>query len=129
MKKRKTKIIGVIGTRKRDSAKAFYKTFKTFKKIYKKGDSICSGLCPEGGDRFAVIIAEIYRLPKDKIIWFPADWEKYGKQAGFIRNGDIAKTSDVLIACVAKDRKGGTEDTIRKWNKLHSKKHNLKIVL
>jgi hypothetical protein len=27
--------------------------------IYKKGDSICSGCCPKGGDRFAEIIADL----------------------------------------------------------------------
>ena len=125
----KNKVIGVIGTRERDNPSAFFKVFKTFKKVYKKGDSICSGLCPEGGDRFAVIIADIYKLPKDKIKWFPADWDQYGKSAGYIRNTSIAKTSDVLIACVSKKRKGGTEDTISKWNKYHSKKHLLKIIV
>jgi hypothetical protein len=122
------KVIGVIGTRQRDTPKDFLKTLKAFKKVYKKGDSICSGLCPEGGDRFAVIIADIYRLTQNKIIWHPAEWEEYGKKAGFIRNTYIAKDSDVLIACVSKDRKGGTEDTIKKWNKTHEDKSRLKIV-
>ena len=49
------------------------------------------------------------------IFIFHADWEKFGRGAGFVRNGDIANNSDVLIACVAKDRKGGTEDTIGKF--------------
>ena len=42
--------------------------------------------------------------------------------AGFVRNGDIAKDSDVLIACVAPDRTGGTEDTIKKFLKLKTEK-------
>ena len=29
---------------------------------------------------------------------FPADWDKYGKRAGFIRNEDIIKNSDCVIA-------------------------------
>ena len=31
--------------------------------------------------------------------------------------GDIAEKSDVLVACVTKDRTGGTEDTIKKFLK------------
>ena len=29
---------------------------------------------------------------------FPADWTKYGKRAGFLRNEEMAQYSDVLIA-------------------------------
>lgn len=29
---------------------------------------------------------------------FPAEWSKYGKQAGYIRNQDMAKYSDMLVA-------------------------------
>jgi hypothetical protein len=29
---------------------------------------------------------------------FPADWDKHGKGAGFIRNNEMAKYADVLIA-------------------------------
>jgi hypothetical protein len=29
---------------------------------------------------------------------FPADWEKFGKRAGFVRNADIVKNSDFVVA-------------------------------
>ena len=29
---------------------------------------------------------------------FPAEWDKYGKRAGFIRNEDIIKNADFVIA-------------------------------
>lgn len=45
----------------------------------------------------------------------------------YARNTLIAQDSDKLIACVAPDRKGGTEDTIKKFVKLHGK-DNLIIV-
>jgi hypothetical protein len=132
--------IGIIGTRRRDTKEDFEKTVQVFGQIWIPGDQICSGLCPQGGDWFAVLLAldkEWIEDPKErerlyqqvrnqkdlhyaiKPIWYPADWKKYGRAAGPIRNTDIAKTSNVLIACVAEDRLGGTEDTIKKFRQIH----------
>jgi hypothetical protein len=47
-----------------------------------------------------------------------ADWKRHGRAAGFVRNALIAADADVLIAVVAADRTGGTEDTVRKAEKL-----------
>jgi hypothetical protein len=126
------KTIGIIGTRSRDTHEDLLLVELAFLKIYEPGDRICSGLCPEGGDRFAVILVKKYNTPK---LWFPPKWDdldvlgtrikytKYGKpynaNAGFIRNTDIARESDELIACVALNRRGGTEDTIKKWLGFH----------
>ena len=121
------KTIGVIGTRRRDTYEDLMLVYDVFKWYYNEGDSICSGLCPKGGDRFAVMIADRLYIDKNKRIWYPPNWKEYGNQAGFIRNTDIAKTSDILIACVAKNRKGGTEDTIRKFIRFHNK-NNIIIV-
>lgn len=108
------RIIGIIGTRRRDTGGAQKVIEEKFLEIYKPGDWICSGGCPKGGDRFAEIIAKKYAVP---ILIFYPDWNKKGKGAGLIRNGDIADSSDLLIACVATDRTGGAEDTIRKFLK------------
>lgn len=121
----RNKTIGIIGTRSRDKKSDFKEVEKEFLKIYKNGDMICSGLCPKGGDRFAVVLQEKYNTDKK---WFPAEWEKFGRRAGFMRNADIAKCSDVLIACVNKDRTGGTEDTIEKFIKFKGSIENLIIV-
>ena len=110
-----SKVIGIVGTRRRDTDEDLKKVNDAFLKVFEEGDIICSGLCPKGADRFAVIISNLYKVEP---IWYPADWKKYGKAAGFIRNTYIAQESDVLIACVAPDRKGGTEDTIKKYQKL-----------
>lgn len=109
--------VGIIGTRRRDTGKAYAKVEKTFNELsisVRKDCWIISGGCPKGGDRFAEIIAKKYGLP---ILIIHADWKKYGKSAGFKRNTPVAEMSDYLIACVAKDRKGGTEDTIKKFLK------------
>ena len=97
---------------------------KKFFELYKEGDWICSGGCPKGADRFAFILHLDFDLP---YLEFPANWKKYGNIAGFIRNTDIAKCSDVLIACVSRDRTGGTEDTVRKFIDFHGEE-NLHIV-
>lgn len=104
-------IIGIIGTRRRDSLQDFKIVENAFLKVYKPGDTICSGLCSKGGDRFAVILVQKYKVEP---LWFPANW-KLGRHAGFLRNTNIAKSSDILIACVSEDRTGGTEDTIKKF--------------
>lgn len=110
------KIIGIVGSRRRDSKADFLSVAKKFNEIYEDGDWICSGGCSKGADRFAYELHKQYVTP---YLEFPAFWEKHGKIAGFLRNTDIAMASDILIACVSPDRKGGTEDTIKKFIKEH----------
>ena len=114
--------IGIVGTRRRDSQLAYQCTQKLFLRIYHKGDIIISGGCPEGGDRFAELIAAAHGLTEanGKLKLFRPNW-KLGRHAGFLRNTDIARCSNILIAVVAKDRRGGTEDTISKFKRLHPK--------
>lgn len=106
------KTIGIIGSRRRNTLQDKTKTHQKFMQIYENGDRIVSGGCPQGGDAFAEGIAKAEQVP---ITIHYARWKKHGNAAGFMRNGDIARDADVLIACVAFDRKGGTEDTIDKW--------------
>lgn len=110
------KIIGIVGSRRRNEDSDFFAVLNQFKEVYEEGDWICSGGCPKGGDFFAERIHRTYSTP---FLLFPANWDKHGKAAGFIRNTSIAKFSDVLIACVSEDRKGGTEDTIKKFVEFH----------
>lgn len=105
-------IIGIVGTRRRDTEDDYLKVLIEFHKVYKDGDEIVSGGCPEGGDRFAEVIAKRLQIP---IKIYYARWKKLGKCAGFVRNGDIARDANILIACVSSDRTGGTEDTIKKF--------------
>lgn len=64
------------------------------------------------GERFAK--ENNYKLKQ-----FPADWNKYGKSAGYIRNEEMAKYADVLIAFWDGESKG-TKHMIDLANK-----HNL----
>lgn len=109
-------VIGIVGSRRRNTDMDYAIVEHTFFRVYRDGDSIVSGGCPKGGDDFAEELSKLYRIPIK--IHYP-EWDKHGKVAGFIRNTFIAKDADILIACVADDRKGGTEDTIKKFIKFH----------
>ena len=106
-------VIGIVGSRRRDAKCDYELTERKFLDIYQEGDTIVSGGCPQGGDRFAEMIAK--RGGLTITIHYP-NWSKYGKGAGFVRNTKIADDADKLIACVAADRTGGTEDTVEKFD-------------
>lgn len=57
-------------------------------------EEVVSG-CAAGADTFGEQWAELNGIPVKR---FPANWEQYGKYAGPIRNGDMAKYADALIA-------------------------------
>jgi len=109
------KKIGIVGSRRRYSREDYILIKDKFLKYYEDGDIIVSGGCKTGADRFAETIARDLGIT---IIIHHADWKNNGKTAGFIRNTKIAEDSDILLACVSEDRKGGTEDTIKKYEKL-----------
>jgi hypothetical protein len=48
---------------------------------------------------------------------YPADWKKYGKKAGFVRNAEMARYADALIAFWDGKSKG-TEHMIKVMNDL-----------
>ena len=51
--------------------------------------------CARGADTLGKQFAEELGL---KVLEYPADWDKYGKRAGYIRNEEMAKISNALIA-------------------------------
>jgi len=120
-----SKIIGIIGSRRRNNEVDYHAIFNEFKKWYEVGDKICSGGCKKGGDKFAEIIAQKMNLTEENgylIIHRPKPVPKnspkwmYAK-VNYERNTTVAKDSDVIIATVSPDRKGGTEDTLKKFLK------------
>ncbi len=124
--------IGIIGTRQRDSADDWLMTYETFVKATalevedgKTDVVIVSGLCTKGGDKFAVTL---YKKFKTKKLWFPAQWNLFGNEAGFLRNTDIAIVSDVLIAVRDYHCTGGAEDTISKFIRHKKSEENLILI-
>lgn len=54
---------------------------------------VVSGTC-RGADRLGEAAAIELNIPIKR---FPADWDKFGKSAGYIRNGEMAKYADAAI--------------------------------
>lgn len=121
------KIIGIIGTRSRDTDADKDLVRQAMINLYQEGDTLVSGGCPQGGDRFAQEIAivelhlgytrliEAAQPEPGRMNVHPALWNKYGRSAGFNRNTYIARDAEWLIACASPKRTGGTEDTIKKF--------------
>ena len=72
-----------------------------------------------GGARGADTLAERYaREQRLQMILFPAEWKKYGRRAGFIRNVDIIRESDICFAFWDGSSKG-TAHTIQLCEELN----------
>lgn len=128
--------IGIIGSRRRNTpadCSMVDTALLTLRAKY-NGESITivSGGCPKGGDRFAEVLAANYGM--STLIHLPnltgPEFTKLFQlnprlahtKANYARNTLIARDSQHgLIACVAPDRKGGTEHTIKEFKKLHPK--------
>jgi hypothetical protein len=63
---------------------------------------VISGMA-RGADSLGVKFAEGWNID---ILKFPANWNKFGKSAGYIRNEEMAKNGDILIAFWDKKSKG-----------------------
>lgn len=99
-------ILGIVGSRRRNKKEDYYLVEEW---IIKLGpDMLVSGGCPEGADRFAEIAAKKLGIPIT--IYYP---KGYDTRDFYERNKKIAQNCDILLALVAEDRKGGTENTIK----------------
>ena len=64
----------------------------------------------KGADSLAFRFAEEHRI---EMRVYPAEWDKYGKSAGFIRNQTIVDNCDMVLAFWDGESRG-TADTIEK---------------
>lgn len=91
--------IAVVGSRKLKNYRYIEKRLLTH---FNKGDILISGGA-NGADSLAEEFADKHGYLK-KI--FPANWELYGRSAGYKRNVDIVENCDLLIAFWDGESKG-----------------------
>mgnify|MGYP003347785061 CR=1 FL=1 len=83
--------LAIIGSRTFDN----YNILKENLESYKNKISLVVSGAAKGAD----LLGERWAIENNiKTLIFPANWEKYGKRAGFIRNEDIIKNCDAVIA-------------------------------
>lgn len=81
--------------------RVIYGTDPSFRRI-----TLVSGACPSGADRMAEEIADHFGW---QIELHRADWDKYGKRAGFLRNSEMVTLgADVCVAFIHNGSRGGT---------------------
>jgi hypothetical protein len=72
-----------------------YKLLKETLELYRSKITVVVSGAAKGADS----LGEKWALENNiQTLIFPADWEKFGKRAGFIRNEDIIKNCDCVIA-------------------------------
>lgn len=103
--------IGVVGSR----------SFKDYELLKQTLDSLSFEITQiiSGGASGADTLAEWYALEKKiPLKVFRPDWKKFGKRAGFLRNTDIVKNSEHVIA-FWDSLSRGTLDSINKAKNLN----------
>lgn len=99
------------------------RTFQNYPMLCKELDKIKGqiGEIVSGEARGADTLGLTYAYDNDiKVKGFPADWQKYGSAAGFIRNHQMGDYADELIA-FWDGASPGTKDMIDYMNKLGKK--------
>lgn len=77
-------------------------------------DEDCLAVIVSGHARGADTLGEQYAMERGlELDAHPADWKQYGRAAGMIRNREMAKVADALIALLQKDEENkGTKNMI-----------------
>lgn len=106
-----TKII-IAGSRTFNDYELVRKTMSAlFGNIAPSQMEIISGHCPSGADHLGEMFAERNGI---RLVLFPADWEKYGKAAGPIRNKQMSEyvSSDGYLIAFWDGKSRGTKNMI-----------------
>jgi len=105
----------IAGSRSITDKESTFELLDKAKEYFGSISVVISG-CANGVDKIGEEWAELNNIEVQR---FPADWDKYGKKAGFIRNSEMAKAADGLIAIYDGISKGTKNmiDTMKKLGK------------
>ncbi|ARF10385.1 protein of unknown function DUF2493 [Hokovirus HKV1] len=105
--------IAIVGSRTFND----YELFKKYLTEYI--DNIQEYSIVSGGAIGTDTMAKKFAIENNKeILEILPDWKKHGKIAGILRNTDIIKAADIVIAFI-KDNSAGTRDSIEKAKKMN----------
>jgi len=106
--------LAIVGSRTYENWDEFLKLVQDV--IYVDGiTKIVSGGA-KGADKLAEKFADFFEIEKEI---YHADWNKHGRSAGYIRNKDIIKNSDIVVAFWDGESKGTKHaiDLVLKYKK------------
>jgi hypothetical protein len=112
--------LAIVGSRTYTNYESFKQHMSEYVSIRGSPKQIISGGAL-GADTLAERYAHENKIP---IIIYHAEWNKYGKGAGMLRNTDIVHASTHVIAFPSRTGRG-TQDTINKAKKLNK---NVEII-
>lgn len=90
--------------------------FNKLKNLLNTNDVIISGHA-SGADKIGEVYARTYNM---QVRLFPAEWDKYGKSAGPIRNRKMAEVADLVIVFWDLESRG-TKSMIKEALRLNKK--------
>ena len=107
--------LAVVGSRTFTDRKLCWKMLDDLQTKYNIIEIISGGA--RGADSYGEAYADYHHIKKTI---FPAEWDKYGKKAGYLRNIDIIKNCDVCIAFWDGESRGTSHDLdlCVKYNKI-----------
>lgn len=114
-----TRTVAVVGSRgwapagrpqNPDESNTAFAVFElVLQTMLQPGDTVISGGA-RGPDSWAILVAKRLNHPTEEI---PADWDKFGRAAGMLRNTQVVERADWVIA-FWDGKSRGTRDTIGK---------------
>lgn len=98
----------VAGSRLYNDRKAFHEEIVEYLNRFDEPVLFISGAASSGADRLIIEWCKKFNYP---CLQYPADWDKNGKAAGFIRNAEMAEVATHLL-CFYNGVSPGTKDMI-----------------
>ena len=92
-KEYKNRIV-VAGTRNWFDKRMFHETLIEYLKRFEEPVLFISGAAPTGADRLIIDWCKKFKYP---CLEMPADWDRAGKSAGYIRNAEMAEIGSHLL--------------------------------